>query len=439
MRTDACGRWASGDDPAAFLERPARERAARRQPATAEASRPGTQAAVPAHRGDRGPDRHPGGGARRGHCRSDGRVRLALRPQRAASGRGRAELVRLRGQRQGARGDSGGAEPYPCVTRRDQPLGSRGHRRDRRPALLLARGRRSGRDRACDGRRCPRGQSRAGWVDDHTGARSQPLSLTRADVQAKARRGVPLDQAFPAVVEGQDPDLVHEPGVLRQSRLRDRGGRGDVLLPHGEGADARTGGAARGLASGSVELRPLPQPVRGAGTAERRVARDARERRHHVVAVRAGDVAHEPRPEAGSPFQPDPRAVLLQLCPGAPTAGVWVEHRARRRPQGLHDDQSGPPESGHGCDLARTHGAHRSGVGDHLDRSAHRRDQGDGRGYAGTEGQSVQLRHQRPATAGIDVQDDRPHHRGCAGHGPVPHVVSLCAAALPARLDVQPE
>ena len=46
----------------------------------------------------------------------------------------------------------------------------------------------------------------------------------------KLDRGVPLDQAVASVVEGPDPDRVHEPGVLRQPRVRDRGRRGDVLL-----------------------------------------------------------------------------------------------------------------------------------------------------------------------------------------------------------------
>ena len=32
----------------------------------------------------------------------------------------------------------------------------------------------------------------------------------------------------------EDPDRVHEPGVLRQSRVRDRGRRGDVFLGAGE-------------------------------------------------------------------------------------------------------------------------------------------------------------------------------------------------------------
>ena len=57
----------------------------------------------------------------------------------------------------------------------------------------------------------------------------------------------------------------------------------------------------------------------------------------------------------------------------------------------------------------------------------------------GQQGQPVQLRHERAAPAGLDVQDDRAHDRGRARHGSVPHVVPVGAAPLPARLDVQPE
>ena len=78
-----------------------------------------------------------------------------------------------------------------------------------------------------------------------------------------------VDQAVAPVVEGQDPDRVHEPGLLRQPRVRDRGRRRDVLLAHREGADARAGGAPRRPAAGAVELRPVPQPVGGARAPQR--------------------------------------------------------------------------------------------------------------------------------------------------------------------------
>ena len=94
--------------------------------------------------------------------------------------------------------------------------------------------------------------------------------------------------------------------------------------------------------------------------------------------------ADEPRAEARQALHPDPRAVLLQLRRGAAAAGVRLEHRARGRAQGLHDDQPRLAARGDGGDHARADRADRSRVGDRLDRSAHRRDQGDGGGDAGS-------------------------------------------------------
>ena len=58
--------------------------------------------------------------------------------------------------------------------------------------------------------------------------------------------------------------------------------------------------------------------------------------------------------------------------------------------------------------------ADRSGVGDRLDRSTHRSDPGDDRSDARSHGQPVQLRHERAAAAGLDLQDDHAHDRGRA-------------------------
>ena len=82
-------------------------------------------------------------------------------------------------------------------------------------------------------------------------------------------------------------DRLHEPGLLRQPRVRGRGGRRDVLLETREEAHPRAGRAARRPAAGAVELRPVPQPGRRTRAPERGAARDARERRHHVVGVRS--------------------------------------------------------------------------------------------------------------------------------------------------------
>ena len=99
---------------------------------------------------------------------------------------------------------------------------------------------------------------------------------------------------------------------------------------HGEGPDARAGGAARRAAAGAVELRPVPQSVGGARAPQRRAEGDAREPRHHVVGVRAREGADESRARAGPALPPHPRAVLLQLRAGAPPAGVRRRTRCAR-------------------------------------------------------------------------------------------------------------
>ena len=63
-------------------------------------------------------------------------------------------------------------------------------------------------------------------------------------------------------LEGLDPRPVHEPGLLRQPRLRDRGRGADVLLEARARAHPRPGGAARRPAAGAVGLRPAA-PARG--------------------------------------------------------------------------------------------------------------------------------------------------------------------------------
>ena len=160
---------------------------------------------------------------------------------------------------------------------------------------------------------------------------------------------------------------------------------------------------------------------------------------HHVVAIRAGGRAHESRAQAGEAIHPDSRAVLLQLRRGSPAAGVRLQHRARGRAQGLHDDQPGSAARGDGGDHACAHGADRSRGGGRLDRSAHRRDQGDDGGHARAARQPVQLRHERAASAGSTFKTIALTTAVARGMDPFTHVVSLRAVPLPAGLDVQPE
>ena len=122
------------------------------------------------------------------------------------------------------------------------------------------------------------GQGRPGRLDDHAAARPQPLHLARADVHAQAARGVPRGQARRQVVEAEDPHDLPEPDLLRQPGLRRRGGRADVLLEAGEGADARAGRAARrpaaGAVAGTTRSRTRARHARGATQVLRAMLRD---------------------------------------------------------------------------------------------------------------------------------------------------------------------
>ena len=239
-----------------------RRRGLRTQAAEAEARR--AQAAPP-------PRRHPGrrrgrGAAlRRRRSRGHDRRHLQrrLRPEGAPAGLDRPELVHLRGRQLDPRRDSGRAEPPAGAAQANQPLDAEGDGGDRGPPLLRARRhrRRGHRPRALEERQRRRGRRRR--LDDHAAARPQPLSgLPRADGRAEAEGGLPRDQAQRRVVEAEDPGHLHEPGLLRQPRLRDRGGGADLLLQERERADPAGGCAACGNDAGAVLLRPVQQAPR---------------------------------------------------------------------------------------------------------------------------------------------------------------------------------
>ena len=191
---------------------------------------------------------------------------------------------------------------------------------DRGPAFLPARRDRPDRHRPRRRRRRARGEDRRGRLDDHAGARAEPLPHARADAEAEADRGVPRDQARQPLVEGQDPHRVHERGLLRKPRVRDRGGRGDVLLDSGGPAEPRAVGNARRPAAGAVDLRPVPPAAGRDRATQRGAARDARQRRDYVHPVREGGARPQPASPCRPPLHAYPRAVLLQLRRGSPSS-----------------------------------------------------------------------------------------------------------------------
>ena len=172
-------------------------------------------------------------GCRRRGCRDGRRARVVLRSGVAPPGADRPEHVRLRRRRIAARRHPGRAESATGSAHAHQSVGAEGDGRHRGPTVLRARrtGRRGHRPRAVGQRQGTRG--RAGRLDDHAAARPEPLHLSRAHARAEGQGGVPRGQAQPRVAEGADPRHVPEPGLLRQPRVRHRGGGADLLQQAG--------------------------------------------------------------------------------------------------------------------------------------------------------------------------------------------------------------
>ena len=275
---------------------------------------------------------------RRGRRRHRRRhLRLVLRPELAAAGRDRLEHVHLRRRQLPARRDPGRAEPAAGPVQADQRLDAEGDRRDRGPALLPARRdrRRGHRTRALEERqRRPGGRGR---LDDHAAARAQPLHRAREDGRAEAEGSVPRDQARQGLGEEPDPRHLHEPGLLRQPRLRDRGGRADLLLQARERAEPPRGGDARRAAAGAERLQPVPEGRGREGPAQPGSAGAPERGRHHAGAVRLGGQARA-RAQGRQALQGDPRARLLRLRPRpadrtstAPAPSARAGSRSTRR------------------------------------------------------------------------------------------------------------
>ena len=356
---------------------------------TEAATEAATEAETPHARRPR--DRDSARGARGHGSRRCRLLRLELRPGRATAGAPGRQLARLRRERQPDRRPARRREPDGRRAGRDQPVDAEGDRRDRGSALLPARRRRPGRDPARARRGRERRPHRPGRLDDHAGARAQPLPLARQDAAAEGRRGLPLDQARARLVEGQDPHRVPQRRLLRQPRVRRRGCGRDVLLRSGEPADARAGRAARRAAAGAVVLRPAPQPRRRARPPRRGPARVATERGHHRRAVRLGGARPE-SPPAPEPGVCEPGAVLRRLRREPPAAGVRRDDRSRGRAEDLHDDPAAPAARRRARPVGGAARTSRPGRRDRLDRSRDRRDPRDGGRDARNAWQRVQPR-----------------------------------------------
>ena len=191
-------------------------------------------------------------------CRRRGGVPVELQPRHAAAGRDRPELVRLRRERLAARLDSRRAEPPPVRLWQRQPVDARRRpSRSRTTASTATAASTTRASHAPPGRTSAPARSCRAARRSRSSSSATSTSRKRADLQAQAQGGLSRDQAEPPLVEGPDPQRVHEPGLLRQPRLRDRGGGADVLLEARAEPEPRPVGPARRPAAGAVAVRPV--------------------------------------------------------------------------------------------------------------------------------------------------------------------------------------
>ena len=116
------------------------------------------------------------------------------------------------------------------------------------------------------------GRAGAGRLDDHAAVRQEHDQRQRADGRAQAQGGGARLEARAVVVEGQDPDRLPEHDLLRQRRLRRRGGQPRLLRPQ----------------RGATSTRPRPpsspaSPRTRASTTRSRIRRPRATRRNLVL------------------------------------------------------------------------------------------------------------------------------------------------------------
>ena len=213
---------------------------------------------------------------------------------------------------------------------------------DRGPELLQPRRHRSvghhpRRRAGPPGRR----QARAGRLDDHPAARPQPLPHRAGRHHpAQDHRGAPGQRPRGGARQGLDPRQVPEHRAVRdQQRLhghRRPGGRRDLLLQAGEGPEPSRGRAHRGPSAGALRLQPVQQPPGGSSAPQRGPPGDGEPGLHHEHAVLQRDPLAA-RPASERPVLEDQAAADLRPGPAAARRQVRRQHRALRRPQGLHD------------------------------------------------------------------------------------------------------
>ena len=303
----------------------------------------------------------PAGARLLGLRRDDGRRAGPPGPRGTSSVRPRPELGRLLQRRHRADDPDREREADPARVGRDLSRPQAGGRLDRGRALLRAPRDRLPRHRS----RPPAGHrlrgSGAGRLDDHPAVRQERSRGTgQPDRAAEAARGSARLPDRAPVVEGQDPHQLSEQHLLRQRRIRGRGGGQDLLRLEPSrlrqprrslrrGGRAAGGGDARGADLLPDRLRPRYESQRCDGATQRRAAEDARPGRSRAqrrgLPGTGGDAGSDQ--EADQPADRGVRGSLLhRLAAAADRRQVRCRPGVRRWPADQVDARPRPPERG---------------------------------------------------------------------------------------------
>ena len=332
-----------------------------------------------------------------------------LRPRHAQSGRGRAELVRLRGRRISARVDSGGTEPPTGRARlRSAPGRPRRRSRSRTDASTstvhstgsgsCARSSRTfRREESCrEGRRSP-SSSCATSTSRRSRRRSdgrRPRHASRSSSRVEKSKTWILNAYMNQVYYGN-----HAYGIEAAAQTYFSKPARELTL--------NQSALLAGLPQAPSVFDPFQRPAQAIARRDE-VLRAMLANGNITSSQYANAVAKRNlRLKAGRLVHAYPRAVLLQLRARGASAPVRREHGPVGRAEGLHDDRPASAEVRTRRDQAHVAVLERPCRGDRLDQPAQRGDSRDDRGESGESQEPGELRIVGTPPAGVDVQDDR--------------------------------
>ena len=242
----------------------------------------------------------------------------------------------------------------------------------------------------------------------------------RADDHAQAEGGGTRLEARAELDEGPDPDRVPEHDLLRERRLRRRGGLPRSTSGTARRRQPRRGGAPRRDPRGPEPLRPgRPPGGRQASGGISFSGRCTSSTTSTASQLRSGCARRCRIPSSGAPagIRERPRPVLRELRHRPARSTVRREERVRRRAEGHDDDRPQPAEDRAAGDRHRAAPVDRAERGARRDRRPHgRRARDDRRPELSRE--PVQPRNAGRAPAGLGVQAVRAGRRAEGRHRP---------------------